>query len=278
MGKRKKTNHKNKDFQKPNEVLTPSIPVKPSTTQHPYIKSQDDYIYHLAEQMQFLKNSMLLFDSGHIYEAKRLALTIRVLVHDTTSSVSLLKHLGKKDILYYDTAEPYDPETITIINGMINLISTSYGFDCIAALDGKDLKKKVPFEQWWSENVIFTCVKKEHFGGLVDKDTNLEEINYKYTRKALVLGMANRDGGAHIDSELEEEYKTFTKDHGLGLVNVTPNGEEKFATPVEYAAIRQIAFELEHSIQEVFTDIQKLTTIPRPSGGFIIKTQSFTPK
>ena len=50
----------------------------------------------LDEQQRFIKNSAQSFDDGFEGEAKRLALTIRVLVHDTSQSHSLLSQVDKK--------------------------------------------------------------------------------------------------------------------------------------------------------------------------------------
>ncbi len=48
----------------------------------------------LEEQVAFLRHSAALFDAGADAEAKRIAVVIRVLVHDTPRSHSLLAQLG----------------------------------------------------------------------------------------------------------------------------------------------------------------------------------------
>lgn len=55
----------------------------------------------LAEQYDFLRASAARFDDGHHHESKRLALTLRVLLHDTPKSASLLDQLGVKDTLMF---------------------------------------------------------------------------------------------------------------------------------------------------------------------------------
>ena len=64
---------------------------------------------HLKEQIYFLKRSSESFDNGYESEGKRLAVTLRVLLHDSNKSTSLLSQLNKKDILFYDTATEYYP-------------------------------------------------------------------------------------------------------------------------------------------------------------------------
>jgi hypothetical protein len=43
-----------------------------------------DVQVHLNEQLGFLERSVAAFDQGYEDEAKRLAVTLRVLLHDTT--------------------------------------------------------------------------------------------------------------------------------------------------------------------------------------------------
>lgn len=58
---------------------------------------------HGAARRDRRRRSSESFDNGDYVEGKRLALTLRILVHDTRSSTSLLQSLGIKDKLrYYD--------------------------------------------------------------------------------------------------------------------------------------------------------------------------------
>ncbi len=55
---------------------------------------------HLKEQIAFLKASAQSYDKGFLGEAKRLAVTVRVLIHDTVASPSLLRQLDLKHISF----------------------------------------------------------------------------------------------------------------------------------------------------------------------------------
>jgi len=56
-----------------------------------------------------MKASATAFDSGFEAEAKRLAVSLRVLLHDTNSSRALLDQLGVKNKLRFtETSEPMD--------------------------------------------------------------------------------------------------------------------------------------------------------------------------
>ena len=67
-------------------------------------QTQDELLVHLQDQVQFLIHSAKAYDTGSIGEAQRLALVVRVLVHDTNTSTSFLTQLGKNNIGFYDTS------------------------------------------------------------------------------------------------------------------------------------------------------------------------------
>ncbi len=85
---------------------------------------------HLAEQLQFLEASADAFDRGFRGEAKRMAATIRILVHQTHRSHSLLGQLG--------ILERY-PVSLTVsgVSGVSKIVFAL--FRCEAANDGADL-------------------------------------------------------------------------------------------------------------------------------------------
>ena len=60
-----------------------------------------DFNEQLETQVSFLRRSVNAFDEGYNDEALRLAVTLRVLFHDTKQSVSLLRYLKKKGSLNF---------------------------------------------------------------------------------------------------------------------------------------------------------------------------------
>ena len=66
--------------------------------------SKQDLESHLREQIEFLKRSTKSYDEGFESEGKRIAVVLRVLLHDTNQSLSLLNQLRFKNILFHDTA------------------------------------------------------------------------------------------------------------------------------------------------------------------------------
>lgn len=185
---------------------------------------------HLRESFGFLKSSCAAFDAGNHAEAKRLATTIRVLLHDTAKSKSLLGLLRKKaEMRYINTATPCNPANLFAYHGLVGLGFGPTGPSYWAPLDkGPPIRYGHPpssFENWWSQVVI-----DDKSGGV-------------FTRKDLVLALANKDGGAHVDPELEPAYVALTRENSVGWV--ASNGqEERPLSDIELHSVRQIAFEL----------------------------------
>jgi len=63
---------------------------------------------HLNEQLEFIERSAISFDNGFEGEIKRLAVSVRVLIHDTAKSTSLLTLIGQKNVDFVDTSIPFD--------------------------------------------------------------------------------------------------------------------------------------------------------------------------
>jgi hypothetical protein len=211
-----------------------------------YQQTYDELIAHLKEQIQFLLRSAKAYDEGFTSEAKRLATVIRVLLHDTSKSTSLLTQLNKKNISFYDTALDYDPANLLSTHGLIGIqytTGTPSDTGYIAPLDDgappRYLKGKVPFDDWWNKIVI------------VDKNKN------KLTRKDLIISISNKDGGAHIDPELDKPYADLSRGDSLGWKFVINGAEIASATGPELASIRQICHELLKSLKDEFPELFK---------------------
>ena len=205
-------------------------------------QSKDDYIKHLTEQYYFLKNSCDLFDKGFSGEAKRIATTIRVLVHDTYTSTSLLTQLNSKNIYYYNTAYPYCPLNMLAHLGLIGLTMSNDGGSYYPFLDdtpGDIGDVWITFNKWWTGNIVLS-------------DTN----QHKYTRKDLVLLGANKDGGAHIDPILDDKYVQLSRENAVGWTFETNGIEAPLADPHLYS-IRQIGHEMMKTIENKLPDFKK---------------------
>lgn len=60
----------------------------------------------LPDQLDYLRRSVRDYDDGHTNEYRRLATTIRVLLHSTNSSTSLLRQLGLEGVPFVSYARP----------------------------------------------------------------------------------------------------------------------------------------------------------------------------
>jgi hypothetical protein len=70
-------------------------------------RTHEELIAQLRTHVTFLRRSGRLFDDGAEDEILRLAISIRVLVHDTSSSASVLEQLGMKaTVTYLDSYIP----------------------------------------------------------------------------------------------------------------------------------------------------------------------------
>jgi hypothetical protein len=194
------------------------------------------------DQIQFMISSSKSFDKGFKGEGKRLAVCLRVLLHDTSKSRSLLGLLKKKDMLFYDTAFEFNPSNVLSTNGLtvMRIKKTAYGedFDYIPVNLG-ELKKeytKTNFADWWSKIVI------------------ADKHRVKFSRRNLVLNVSNQDGGAHIDPDLDKEYAELTRFNSLGWIAVRSDGTtEPIRSRPDLSSIRQIAHEVLISLADEFS-------------------------
>lgn len=202
------------------------------------LQSEEEFKEHLREQIEFLQRSSISYDQGYSSEAKRLAVVIRVLLHDTSSSTSLLSLLGKKDIAIYDTSLDYNPANLMTMSGLTMMRLGPSGAEYVPPLDDgppmRYLKGKVPFKQWWDKVVI------------------VDSSHLTMSRKELVLSLSNKDGGAHIDPKLNGAYAQLSRNNSLGWQFIDQEGNSTPMNGAELASIRQISHELLKSLRDEF--------------------------
>lgn len=210
-------------------------------------------IKHLHEQRQFLRNSSDLFDSGLTAEAKRLATTVRVLVHDTSQAQSLLGQLGLKDKMQFiDTSlEVENLEPVRLPDGRYRVTrrkdaglalirlsgGKSSGFS--PALGSRPRRRLAPFQAWWADPVLRDGQGKA------------------FARRDLVLALAHLDGGAHVDPELPAAYAALSRSNSLGW-EVHKGGQLLSLENPVLANVRQIAYEVRLTLEEQLPDELRL--------------------
>ena len=139
-------------------------------------------------------------ETGKDIIALPISTSIRVLMHDTKNSISLLSHLGRKNRKFLSTNVKNTRERVHL--GLLRRIN-------VGVVDGVGGESK-----YWPlcDERYFP---RQHNGAMLDQNVWWEEEvifqsgDSSLTRKDLVLTMANKDGGAHFDQKIQKKYDDF---------------------------------------------------------------------
>lgn len=190
--------------------------------------SKEDLKQALRDQVDLLQINCATYDAGKEIVAKQLAVVLRLLLNQTKQSHSLLGLLDLRGGYFVNTAHDLRPSNVT---SEFALTSTALNSATGATYKPKlsnstqvQSSRKV-FSDWWSDAVI--------------KD----QQNRTFSRRLLVSAVANTDGGAHVDPELDVAYKELTRDNSLRMYfSLGDDVTQDMGNPV-LASIRQIAYE-----------------------------------
>lgn len=208
---------------------------------------------HLSDQLEFLEDACLRYDEGKTNRFKQIATALRILLHESNTSTSLLGQLGElRGRLWLDSAGPVNPHNLMTTNGLVAASLTvlddrgSVATGWSPVLEGwRDTNHPVrirtsfgtatlvkgwelPFDKWWATPVV-------------------NDHHALFSRSDLILAVANTDGGAHVDAALREPYQRLSRANTMGFM---ANGNVAFGSPVP-ASVRQIAFEALASLQDL---------------------------
>ena len=214
-------------------------------------RDRQELIALLNEQLDFLRTSAQAFDAGVVHEYKRIALALRVVLHDTHTSHSLLTQLGAKASLrFWDTrVRPVAAPGRQILaahdwpEGMVGMTMTlsaapdPHGegagrwFPMLGSVP--DLCARRDFDAWWGDSIIEL------------------KSGQTFTRRAFVLGIAHHEGGAHVDAQPPVSWvllRDQSWDDAAGMVDA---GGRRVPIPQLVAAvIRQIGYEAAETFAE----------------------------
>lgn len=222
-------------------------------------QTREELEQHLLEQIRFLRSSASAFDAGDRGEAKRLAVVMRVLLHDGPSpkskTRSLLTQLGVlKQWSFLDSAGQTDVRNLASTNNLVyqRLTSSPDSFSYEPVLDewrelaiaqpGLRLPgSRLPFERWWRMVVVRSPTE-----GL------------SFSRADLVLGTADTDGGAHVDASITYAHHKLTRGNALGWFAFSGDEPLPVTDPVP-ATLRQIAFEIDDTIRHHRPDLDEMS-------------------
>ena len=190
--------------------------------------SQIDLTQQLSRQLKFIETSCRAYDQGAVEEALRIAVSLRVLFHDTKSSTSLLTHMGKiRAIQLASTAKSINPSQLIGIDIAFFMPMTFTTNGIRHSVEEGAVLKKMTCDAWWNEPVFFQGVL--------------------LSRRDVVLSSANQDGGAHVDVSpnqktisLKEPWGTMTKSRG-GVITTED------ITNHHFPLLRQFGYEVLNS-------------------------------
>jgi hypothetical protein len=230
------------------------------------MQTQDELKEQLVDQIYFIRKSISDFDQNEV-EAKRIATHLRTLLHDTRTSTSLLSHFNKVNISFLETRGPIggvfaynsgvNVELFFDAQMISNLIWPYLGL-VAKKIELKDDKLIIQFLPLYKvENKLGNA---EHYPGrgfpfgfanniavqrgLTDFDTWWNSVIFddsnglRLSRKDLILTLANKDGGAHVDVNLTEKYSKF-KTNDLLIINVNTKNEKFQNIPIVLTPIKQ---------------------------------------
>jgi len=188
---------------------------------------------YLRDVVKFMKDACDAYDLGVPGEAKRLAVCIRILVHDMDQAPSLLTRMGRKDIMFYDECPNYKPELGLPFSGLavVTIGGPKPRYTPRLGLNPRIQMKKVTFKEWWNKVAVADPEKK-----------------VSLTRAAVVLNVANSVGGP-VESKLDAAYDKLIQAYFNGPVADIAGGTP-YDAQIEFASVRQIAFEILRSLVE----------------------------
>jgi hypothetical protein len=189
----------------------------------------------LVEQLQLLRHSCQVFDGGLEAVAKHISLSLRVLLHHHGQSRALLDQLGLRDGRYLTSAPPLNPKNLlTECNlVMMHVGPTGARYHPLVAAGAPPFPlQPIPFVDWWNNPVL------------------RDNRGRTFCRRELVLNVADTDGGAHVDPELEEAYMAISRGNSLGWMFSTSTEKSVPEGRPELACMRQIAHELLATIRQ----------------------------
>jgi hypothetical protein len=220
----------------------------------------------LATQLRFLDASILAYDAGDEAESLRMAVSVRVLAHHVRKSPALLAQVGPLHTLSFpNTGKSLgsskairNKRKITVHAGpsfrLVTLSMSTESIEFKPKLDELIGAARVGYVEWWKTRVL------RHRGILP------EATSWELSRMDVVLGLANREGGTHVDPNPSFNWWVATRSGAYGSLDRSEKGELRVSWPLGdvtigeakgtiitpvHATMRVIAAELRIAVREV---------------------------
>jgi hypothetical protein len=204
-----------------------------------------DLNQQLIDQLVLLRADCASYDNGLEASGKRIAVSLRILLHHQGQSKALLEQLNLRQGVFYSSAEPIPDHKGLEITGALHLVGYNFNWETSRArvfplVNANDLPwYRIFFFSWWEDRVLI--------------DTQGRGLS----RKTLVLNVADTDGGAHVDPSLDAVYRGISRERTLEFARmVVPGGVAEIEGRIELACMRQIAHELLKTLHERPSDFR----------------------
>ncbi|PFL23253.1 hypothetical protein COJ07_06665 [Bacillus cereus] len=236
-----------------------------------YRKTEKDYLDDLSEQLDLLIDYCAQIDQGKLLYTKPMGALLRVLVHQTPKSTSLFTHLQRQHLMKFCSTSNTYPNNDNIIFLMTlitpaqklpvssgQIINSDLVF--VPNLNrNKNHKSWITFDQWYNSPIFI--VNKESDDGLIMLEQK-PGSKLVITRKMIITYFSNKDGGTHVDSQVNVDMYNLSKSLSSIAYHDTKSQHsykpgEKYVPGIPYqnslhAALRQIAHEIISTIQREF--------------------------
>lgn len=198
-----------------------------------------EVMIRFRENLGFLVTSARHFDSGVHAEALRLAMTVRNLSYEGGQGDSILTQIGAKPGMrwqsYYTPFAMEVPEGTPVFgSSLYGMVFAADGSTSLEPLDFGPNGRQVSYDDWWTGEPV------------------IEVGEDRFTRKQLVLGLANQDGGGHVDltgdkiSALFANSPKFLREDGTEFQGVEQRALQRDLLQTQ---MRTVANEVFHSIR-----------------------------
>ncbi|UYW34459.1 hypothetical protein [Methylorubrum extorquens] len=225
-----------------------------SNKKHLWIRPEEEVRKQLDQQMNFLRRSCRLYDSGDLDEAARMASAIFIIVEDG-GQVSLLTQLrSRRGLQFHDSAIPDQRGNMAQYLPMIRAgVTVNSAGEAVGSYRPMLNEAHYPgrpekFDRWYEKNIIFD-------------DRNGQVL----TRRRLVRALRSQDGGSHSDAALSDEaYVRLSRMNAAGF-SISSGGAPPTTFPQEahFAMMRVIAYEIEKTLVDGGLSAGPLTTYPQ---------------
>lgn len=203
------------------------------------LRTQPALVSKLREQLELLQLYGEHFDAGRKVAAYPLAICVRVLVHQTARSNSLLTQLGLQSTMrFVDTSLHFIPGNLLVAHPGLSVLGMTMGVGSSwvprHAAQADQPNSPQTFKLWWDSPVL--------------RDAR----GQTWSRARIVLDVANKEGGGHLDPEQPFDLKQLEEDNSMGWTHSDPivGEDQPMLNGPLLSSVRQVAYELQVTLEK----------------------------